>query len=185
MARPARPCRDVSGSAGRRVNVVAYVKSAEWFVKSWHLEASRDEVHDAYRGWDPAIHELIDAAERVNKWAMFARDPLPAWTNGRVTLMGDAAHPMLPFLAQGAVMAIEDAYALGTLLARQPSAEALRTYQALRLPRATAVQLAARSRQAMMARAGKDAEGATPSAIDIEQVYAFDIVAQVADALGA
>jgi salicylate hydroxylase len=169
-------------SAGRRVNVVAYIDSREWFVESWHLEASRDEVHRAYPGWDPAIHALIDAADRVNKWAMFARDPLPHWTEGRVTLMGDAAHPMLPFLAQGAVMAIEDAYALGTLLARLPAPEALRKYQELRLPRATAVQRAARSRRAMMARAGNETDAEAP-AIDIEQVYAFDVVAQVAEAL--
>ncbi len=172
-------------SAGRRVNVVAYVESEQWFAESWHLEASRDEVHRAYPGWDPAIHELIDAAELVNKWAMFAREPLAAWTQGRVTLMGDAAHPMLPFLAQGAVMAIEDAYALGTLLARLPSAEALRLYQELRLPRATAIQIAARSRQAMMARTAKGDESNAPAGIDIEQVYAFDVVAQVAEALGA
>lgn len=169
-------------SAGRRVNVVAYVEASEWFVESWHLEASREEVHAAYPGWDPAIHELIGAAGLVNKWAMFARDPLPRWTVDRVTLMGDAAHPMLPFLAQGAVIAIEDAYALGTLLARLPSAAALQKYEELRRPRATAVQLAARSRQAMMA--GKRGDAQSPSGgIDIEEVYAFDIVAQVAEAL--
>ena len=170
-------------SAGRRVNVVAYVESDHWFEESWHLEASRDEVHRAYPGWDPLIHELIEKAGIVNKWAMFARDPLPRWTEGRVTLMGDAAHPMLPFLAQGAVMAIEDAYALGTLLARLPSAAALRKYEELRLPRATAVQLAARSRQAMMARASADSASTNASVANVEQIYAFDIVAQVAEAL--
>jgi len=113
---------------------------------------------------------------------MFARDPLPRWTDGRVTLMGDAAHPMLPFLAQGAVMAIEDSYALGTLLARLPSAAALRKYEELRLPRATAVQLAARSRQAMMAPAG-DSDARRANITNVEQIYAFDIVAQVAEAL--
>jgi salicylate hydroxylase len=170
-------------SAGRRVNVVAYVESEHWFEESWHLEASRAEVHRAYPGWDPLIHELIDKAGIVNKWAMFARDPLPRWSEGRVTLMGDAAHPMLPFLAQGAVMAIEDAYALGTLLATLPAPEALATYETLRRPRATAVQLAARSRQAMMAPAGGSDAG--PAAItNVEQIYAFDIIAQVAEALG-
>ena len=172
-------------SAGRRVNIVAYVESSEWFVKSWHLEASRDEVHRAYPGWDPAVHDLIDAAGRVNKWAMFVRDPLPRWTDGCVTLMGDAAHPMLPFLAQGAVMAIEDAYALGTLLARLPGAAAVKKYEELRLPRATAVQLAARTRQAMMAGPRKSSDTATPSGnIYIEDIYAFDIIAQVAEAVG-
>jgi salicylate hydroxylase len=164
-------------SAGRRVNIVAYVESEKWFVESWHLEASREEVHRAYPGWDPAIHDLIDKAGVVNKWAMFARDPLPHWTDGRVTLMGDAAHPMLPFLAQGAVMAIEDSYALGTLLARLPAPTALEKYETLRLPRATAVQRAARSRQAMIANPD-DKNDAAPSSNFIEEVYAYDIVAE-------
>ena len=168
-------------SAGRRVNVVAYVESEHWFEESWHLSAEREEVHRAYPGWDPLIHELIDKAALVNKWAMFAREPLPRWTQGRVTLTGDAAHPMLPFLAQGAVMAIEDAYALGTLLAKLPAPAALATYEALRLPRATAVQRAARSRQAMMAPAGASDGG--HAITNVEQIYAFDIVAQVAEAL--
>jgi salicylate hydroxylase len=169
-------------SAGRRVNVVAYVESEHWFEESWHLSAEREEVHRAYPGWDPLIHELIDKAERVNKWAMFAREPLPRWTDGRVTLAGDAAHPMLPFLAQGAVMAIEDAYALGTLLAKLPAPAALATYEALRLPRATAVQRAARSRQAMMAPAGAS-DGGAAAITHVEQIYAYDIVAAVAAAL--
>lgn len=171
-------------SAGRRVNVVAYVESEHWFEESWHLRATHEEVHRAYPGWDPLIHELIDKTEFINKWAMFARDPLPRWTEGRVTLMGDAAHPMLPFLAQGAVMAIEDSYALGTLLAKLPAPEALKKYEELRLPRATAVQLAARSRQAMMAPAGDTSGSHSDAAItNVEQIYAFDVVAQVAEAL--
>jgi salicylate hydroxylase len=169
-------------SAGRGVNVVAYVESSQWFVESWHLRADRDEVHKAYIGWDPLIHELIDAADVINKWAMFGRDPLPAWTQGRVTLMGDAAHPMLPFLAQGAVMAIEDAYALGTLLAKLPPAAALKQYQQLRLPRATAVQSAARSRRAMIAR-GPDADAKAAPAISVEEIYDYDIIGQVNEAL--
>jgi 2-polyprenyl-6-methoxyphenol hydroxylase-like FAD-dependent oxidoreductase len=172
-------------SAGRRVNVVAYVESEHWFEESWHLRATRDEVHRAYPGWDPLIHELIDKAEYVNKWAMFGRDPLPGWTKGRVTLMGDAAHPMLPFLAQGAVMAIEDAYALGTLLAKLPAPAALAKYEVLRLARATMVQQAARSRRAMMARANGDGDTTNANVTQIEQIYDFDIIAQVAEALDA
>ena len=171
-------------SAGKRVNVVAYVESEHWFEESWHLRADRDEVHQAYPGWDKLIHELIDKTDLVNKWAMFARDPLPRWTEGRVTLMGDAAHPMLPFLAQGAVMAIEDSYALGALLAKLPAPAALQTYEKLRRPRATAVQLAARSRQAMMEPAAdKGAEGGNAAITNVEQIYAFDVIAQVAEAL--
>jgi 2-polyprenyl-6-methoxyphenol hydroxylase-like FAD-dependent oxidoreductase len=132
------------------------------------------------------FHALIDGAGLVNKWAMFVRDPLPRWTDGHVALMGDAAHPMLPFLAQGAVMAIEDAYALGTLLARLPAPEALRKYEELRLPRATAIQLAARSRQAMMAGGDKQTgSDQTRNPISAEDVYAYDIVEQTAKSLGA
>jgi salicylate hydroxylase len=171
-------------SAGRRVNVVAYVESEHWFEESWHLRATHDEVHRAYPGWDPQIHELVDKTELINKWAMFARDPLPRWTEGRVTLTGDAAHPMLPFLAQGAVMAIEDSYALGTLLARLPAPEALKKYEQLRLPRATAVQRAARSRQAMMEpAAGAGGSQGNTTITNVEQIYAFDVIAQVAEAL--
>lgn len=170
-------------SAGRRVNVVAYVESDHWFEESWHLRATQDEVHAAYPGWDPAIHALIDKAELVNKWAMFARDPLPRWTEGRVTLMGDAAHPMLPFLAQGAVMAIEDSYAIGALLAKLPAPAALRKYEELRLPRATAVQRAARSRQAMMEPAADASDAGSARITNVEQIYAFDVIAQVAEAL--
>ena len=114
---------------------------------------------------------------------MFGRDPLARWTKGRVTLMGDAAHPMLPFLAQGAVMAIEDAYALGTLLAKLPAPAALAKYEALRLPRATMVQQAARSRRAMMARATGDSDTMNANVTHIEQIYDFDVIAQVAEAL--
>jgi salicylate hydroxylase len=172
-------------SAGRRVNVVAYVESEHWFEESWHLRATRDEVHRAYPGWDPLIHELIDGAEIINKWAMFERDPMPRWTKGRVTLMGDAAHPMLPYLAQGAVMAIEDAYALGTLLANLPAGAALEKYQELRLPRGTAVQRAARSRRAMLTPASSDSDAGRANVTQVEQIYDFDIVAQVAEALAA
>jgi len=168
-------------SAGRRVNVVAYVESEHWFEESWHLRAEADEVHRAYPGWDPLIHELIDKAELINKWAMFARAPLPRWSEQRVTVMGDAAHPMLPFLAQGAVMAIEDAYALGTLLAALPAPQALATYETLRRPRATAVQLAARSRQAMLQPA--DNASTRDTITNVEQIYAYDIIAETAAAL--
>src|SRR5262249_50635299 len=84
-------------------------------------------------------------------WGLFDRDPLPAWSKQRVTLLGDAAHPMLPFLGQGAAMAIEDAYVLARELARSPDdlAAALQAYEAERVPRTARVQLAAR-RQARL-----------------------------------
>jgi salicylate hydroxylase len=174
-------------SSGRKVNVVAYVESERWFAESWHLRASRDEVHKAYAGWDPAIHALIDAADVINKWAMFQRSPMETWVAGRAVLMGDAAHPMLPFLAQGAVMAIEDAYALGALIAQMPWKAALNTFETMRLPRVTRIQLGARSRKAMVAGvpamiAAAPAPGGavnSDTTDSIDWIFDFDVISEV------
>src|SRR3546814_12450810 len=84
-------------------------------------------------------------ADHVFKWGLFDRDPLQAWCKGNVTILGDAAHPMLPYLSQGAAMAIEDGYVLGTALSADTSvSEALQHYEALRKPLTSEVQLKAR-----------------------------------------
>jgi len=90
---------------------------------------------------------LIDRAQNCFKWGLFDRDPLPWWSRGRITLLGDAAHPMLPFLAQGAAMAIEDGFVLARELSLSPEdlAAALQRYEAIRRPRSGKVQLAARA----------------------------------------
>jgi salicylate hydroxylase len=142
-------------SAGRRINFAGAFEIAEWQTESWSLECSKDEVHAAYEGWHPDLHGLIDATERINKWALFDRDPMPQWTKGRMSILGDAAHPMLPFMAQGACMAIEDAYVVAALLARlsgvggDPVA-ALRTYEDARRERTAKVQIGARTRVVAM-----------------------------------
>ena len=103
--------------AGRkRVNIVMFARHAAWADEGWTIPADSDEIRDAFAGWAPEAHALIDAVCRSGafKWGLFGRDALRAWGRGRVTLIGDAAHPMLPFLGQGAAMAIED----GVLLAR-------------------------------------------------------------------
>ena len=99
-------------------------------------------------GWHPDIRELLAKSDVYYKWALFDRDPLPRWTLGRVTLLGDAAHPMLPYLAQGACMAIEDGYAVAAALAAQPTnvPAALLQYQEARRERTARVQLLARVR---------------------------------------
>ncbi|MDH3236833.1 MAG: FAD-dependent monooxygenase, partial [Alphaproteobacteria bacterium] len=139
-------------SGGRRINFAGAFEIAEWQTESWSLECGKDEVHAAYEGWDPDLHGLIEASERINKWALFDRDPLPQWTKGRVSLLGDAAHPMLPFMAQGACMAIEDAYVAAALLARgvDGPAAALMDYENARRARTAKVQLGARSRVAAL-----------------------------------
>ncbi len=139
-------------SGGRLVNFAGAWEIDAWQEESWSLECSKEEVHEAYKGWFQDIHDLIDATDRINKWALFDRDPLPAWTQGRCTLLGDAAHPMLPFLAQGACQAIEDGYVAAALLAGSGGdwVGALKEYERVRLPRTAQVQLGARARVVSM-----------------------------------
>lgn len=139
-------------SGGRKINFAGAWETDDWQAESWSLECSKDEVHTAYAGWFRDIHALIDATDRVNKWALFDRDPLPAWTMGQCSLLGDAAHPMLPFLAQGACQAIEDGYVAAALLAGSGGdwSAALKEYERVRLPRTSRIQLGARARVVSM-----------------------------------
>jgi salicylate hydroxylase len=102
-------------SAGRLVNIVAIV-AGEWRDESWTAKGSVADLAAAFEGWDERVLQLIASATSTTRWAMFDRDPLQRWTVGRVTLLGDAAHAMLPFFAQGAAQAIEDAVVLADCL---------------------------------------------------------------------
>ncbi len=98
---------------------------------------------EAYARWNVSLLGLIRSSERYYKWALYDRDPLARSGEGRITLLGDSAHPMLPYLGQGACMAIEDACILDEAVARAPDtpAEALRDYERLRAPRTRRAQL--------------------------------------------
>jgi len=132
---------------GEIVNWIAHYE-ADWREESWSVESDWREAAQAYEGWHPLLAELFSRTQRCYKWALYDRDPLPRWTDGRVTLLGDAAHPMLPYLAQGAAQAIEDGYVLAEMLAahRSDPLEALLAYQQARLPRTSRIQLHARER---------------------------------------
>jgi salicylate hydroxylase len=137
--------------AGAAVNIVAVCggwQSESWRSESWSTAASRDELLARFpaAAWSPALRALLAAAERWQKWALYDRAPLRSWGRGPVTLLGDAAHPMLPFLAQGAAMAIEDAAVLARELSCSPDdrVAALRRYETARRPRTARVQQAAR-----------------------------------------
>jgi len=133
--------------AGRFVNFVAVVPAGDWRVESW---SARGEVADAlaeFADWHPQLREIIRAVDFTNRWGLYDRDPLKCWSVGRVTLLGDAAHAMLPFMAQGAVQSIEDAFVLAKCLAgvdRTGISSALRRYEVIRKPRASQVQERAR-----------------------------------------
>ena len=135
-------------SGGRLVNIVAFSPARAEDVESWSADGRVADLAAEFAGWDPRLGELIAAAGHVGRWAVLDRAPLPRWVRGRVGLLGDAAHPMLPFFAQGAGQAIEDAAALSVCLAAgadDPSG-ALARYERLRVPRATRVQEASRGR---------------------------------------
>lgn len=129
-------------SAGRLINVVAFTPGGPADVESWTAEGSPDDFRAEFAGWDPRLRDLLAAVTRVGRWAVLDRDPLLTWTRGRLALAGDAAHPMLPFYAQGAGQAIEDAAVLAGCLAQDPAdpVAALRRYERLRVPRASRVQ---------------------------------------------
>ncbi len=133
---------------GEAVNIVAVAEAPDWVEESWNVASSKDEMLGRFRGWHRNVETLFQRADEVYKWGLFDRDPMARWSEGRVTLLGDAAHPMLPFLSQGAGMAIEDAYVLAASLAAHDSdiASALKDYEAERLPRTSRVQLEARER---------------------------------------
>jgi salicylate hydroxylase len=132
---------------GELVNWIAHFE-ADWRDESWRVESDWREAAVAYAGWHPTLGELFSRTERCYKWALYDRDPLPQWSRGRVTLLGDAAHPMLPYLAQGAGQAVEDGYVLADLLAQHRSdpAAALQLYEQARRPRTARIQLHARER---------------------------------------
>jgi len=133
---------------GKAVNIVAVGETASWVEESWNTPSSREELMAFYQGWHPNLQELFGRTENVFKWGLFDRDPMPAWSTGRITLLGDAAHPMLPFLSQGAAMAIEDGYVLAKALSRHGDdvPAALSEYELERKPRTSRVQLEARER---------------------------------------
>lgn len=143
---------------GALVNFVAVRETDTWTGESWTTPSTREELLAAYEGWHPRVRLLFEHSLHYYKWGLFDRAPLTRWGKGRITLLGDAAHPMLPFLGQGAAQAMEDAYALARVLgdaaassnsasgpAFDPSA-ALRAYETARKPRATRVQLGSRAR---------------------------------------
>ncbi len=135
-------------SAGKVFNIFCGHVTGRWAEESWTVPSSLAEVLDAYRGYHEtliAMFHQVDARMWF-KWGVFDRDPLPQWTRHRVTLLGDAAHPMLPTLAQGAAMAVEDSYVLARCLDRHrhETQAALQTYESLRRDFTARVQLQAR-----------------------------------------
>ena len=133
--------------AGKLINYVGFVPADEEMKESWSAPGEPDVLRREFAGWDPRIESLLRQVQATFRWALYDREPLPTWTKGRLTLLGDAAHPMLPHLGQGANQSIEDGMALATILARadrQTGPAALVAYERLRRERVAAVQRGAR-----------------------------------------
>jgi salicylate hydroxylase len=130
------------GAGARYLNWVA-VTPGEWRIESWTAKGEVAEALKEFEGWHPQVRAMISSVEVTNRWALYDRDSLPRWTVGRVTLIGDAAHAMLPYMAQGAVQSIEDAAVLAKCLEPADAHEAkaaLRRYEEIRKPRASRCQ---------------------------------------------
>jgi len=134
---------------GELINYVGFVPSDERLKESWSAAGDIESLRADFAGWDPRVQYLLDAVETTFWWGLYDREPLPTWSRGRITLLGDAAHAMLPHLGQGANQAVEDGIALAAFL-RDVDADgdgvepALQAYERLRRERTSAVQRNAR-----------------------------------------
>jgi salicylate hydroxylase len=165
--------------AGQLLNYVGFVPSDTSVRESWSAPGDPAALTAHFAGWDPAIASVIAAISGPGgsgfQWAMYDRAPLPRWSSGRLTLLGDAAHPMLPHLGQGVNQALEDAVVLATLLGASPHSadvpHALTTYEGLRRDRTARVQLGSRRNGA-----GYDSSGRQLT--DRRWIYEYDAWAE-------
>ena len=134
-------------NGGKNLNCVCLVEQDGWFNESWSEKGEIEELKKAYKGWNRTIETLLQHADpnTLYKWALNDRLPMKQWSKGRIIVLGDAAHPMLPFLAQGAAMAIEDGAVLANCIDNFDEVEeALKYFEKIRKPRTSYVQSAAR-----------------------------------------
>jgi salicylate hydroxylase len=124
---------------GELLNFVGIFEGESWSVESWTEAGTREACSRSFAGWNEEIHAIIESLDVPYKWALLGREPLERFVVGRACLIGDAAHPTLPFLAQGGNMAIEDGMVLARCLDNFPPIEALERYQAARLTRTNSI----------------------------------------------
>jgi salicylate hydroxylase len=135
---------------GRETFVFSTTPQKDWLHESWTMPGDVGELRRAYTNFHPEARALLDACTEVMKSALYVRDPLPRWSSGCITLLGDACHPMTPFMAQGAAMAIEDAVVLGRAMTDVGAGgvkEALARYEDARRDRTARVQLGSRGNE--------------------------------------
>lgn len=126
---------------GELFNFVGILEKDVWPEESWTAQGTVEECVADFEGWHPDVRTLAASLQTPFLWALMVREPMSNWTDGRITLLGDAAHATLPFMSQGAAMAIEDGYVLARCLDhhRDDPAHALQVYQGLRIERTTRI----------------------------------------------
>jgi salicylate hydroxylase len=130
-------------SSGRLFNIVCVIPNEDWRVESWNEPGAVEDLAKAFAGGDERVEQIISVLRQTRRWALYDREPLERWNHGHITLLGDAAHPMLPHKAQGAAQAIEDAVVLAQVLQRAEPSEIeqwLSQYETLRRPQASQMQ---------------------------------------------
>jgi salicylate hydroxylase len=169
---------------------VGIIEQDSWTRESWTDRGDVKDLRAAFVDWDPNLRAIIETIEETFIWGLFDRAPLASWSMGRVTLLGDACHPMLPFMAQGAAQALEDGVSLAACLAKISDVPAaLRHYEKMRLPRTSRMQgMSAANKTrfhlpdgpAQKERDAKMATGGTDYSIKaIAWVYNYDAAAAV------
>jgi salicylate hydroxylase len=173
-------------SRGRVLNFVGWTEHDTWNREDWTDRVTIARAAAAFDAWHTQVRRIIAAADTCFVWALFDREPLPRWSVGRTTLLGDACHPMYPFMGQGAAQAIEDGATLAACLVARGAAdpaETLRRYETLRLPRVTRIQEMSRANKTRFhlpdgpAQEARDAEWASAgdrSPEALRWLYAFD-----------
>jgi len=166
---------------GQYLNIAAFAEQ-DWQIESWTEPADINEMHTVYADFRPSIHELIDAIDPAYcfKWALYDRDPIDDWSKDKVVLMGDAAHPMLPYLGQGAAMAIEDAWYLSQAIATHKDySEAFGAFQHARKVRADWVLHESREAGQRFATQKPSADTyADDKAMSTKVMFGFDPIAE-------
>src|SRR5450432_550259 len=168
---------------GTMVNYVGFVPTDEQMKESWSAPGDPAVLRREFEGWDPRIGNVLQQVDTTFRWALYDREPLPTWTQGRLTLLGDAAHPMLPHLGQGANQSIEDGMALATILTQVDTSAvpaSLLAYERLRRERVAQVQLGARQNGLRLDSTNadlgvRDAELAAHAEFR-KHLYAYDVV---------
>jgi salicylate hydroxylase len=172
--------------AGQMITFVAVITNPDWTIESWSTHDDVADLASVFAGWESTVQHIIGAVVQAGRWALYDREPLKRWSTERVTLLGDAAHPMLPHHGQGANQAIEDAVALAICLAEVPAVPvgaALRRYESTRRPHATRVQLGSRGNGSLRLRPGDSGRPAAVQSMveDVSWIQRYDVERDLAD----